>query len=163
MSQRPSFDGPTNDHFVWMKKIISFRFAAKESLVIYGIFILFHLAVISGILFFNFVPLDYLWGGRMQTRDELLLFEIISLIIQSVCLFLTLIKAGYLDLAHLEAIAHVGMWILFALFLLNTVGNILAKTNFEKLFSFVTGILTLCTLRLALEKRPDQTRSNLGR
>ena len=146
-----------------MKRIISFQFAAKASLVIYVIFIIFHLAVISGILFFNFVPLDYLWGGRMQNREELLSFEIISLIIQSLCLFLTLIKARFLHISQLESVAHVGMWVLFAIFLLNTVGNILAKTNFEKMFSFITGMLALLTLRLALEKRSDQYRQNTDR
>ena len=141
-----------------MKRMISFQFAARASLIIYGIFILFHSAVICGILFLNFVPLDYLWGGRLQTREELLSFEIISLMIQSLCLFLTLIRAGYLHISQLETIAHIGMWVLFAIFVLNTVGNILAKTDFEKMFSFITGILALFTFRLALEKRTDQYR-----
>lgn len=78
--------------------------------------------------------------------------------IQSLCLFLTLIRAGYLHISQLETIAHIGMWVLFAIFVLNTVGNILAKTDFEKMFSFITGILALFTLRLALEKRTDQYR-----
>ena len=136
-----------------IKRIISFQLAAKASLIIYGIFIIFHLAVILGILFFNFVPIDYLWGGRMQTREQLLAYEIISLLIQFICLILTLIKAKYLKLSKVETVAHIGMWVLFAIFLLNTAGNIFAKTIFEKMFAFVTAVLAILTLRLALEKR----------
>ena len=136
-----------------MKRIISFQFAATGSIVIYGVFIFFHFAIILGILFFNFVPIDYLWGGRLQSREQFLVFEIISLLIQSICLFLTLIKAKYLKLSKLETVAHVGMWILFGIFLLNTVGNVFAKTYFEKMFAFVTAILAILTLRLAIDKR----------
>ncbi|MBN2542928.1 hypothetical protein JXI42_08685 [bacterium] len=140
-----------------MKKLISFKFAAKASLVIYGLFILFHFAIILGILFFNFVPIDYLWGGRMQTGEQLLVFEIISLLVQIICMFLTLIKAGYFKIPRMAIIAHVGMWILFALFLLNTIGNIFAKTVFEKSLAIVTAALAVFALRLALEKKRVNT------
>ena len=136
-----------------MKKLISFQFAARASLVIYAIFILFHLVIILGILFFNFVPIDYIWGGKLQSEEQLLYFEIFSLLVQSVCLFLTLIKAGYLEVPKLQAVAHAGMWVLFVLFLLNTLGNILAETYFEKSFAIITAILAIFALRLALEKR----------
>lgn len=131
---------------------ISFPLAAKVNSGIFGCLILFHLGIVAGILFFNYVPTDFLWGGRIQSREQFILFEGISLIIQTICLFLTLIKAGYLRLERLENIAHLGMWILFALFALNTAGNILAKTTFEKAFTVVTIILALFSLRLALEK-----------
>jgi hypothetical protein len=42
------------------------------------------------------------------------------------------------------------LWIFLALFVLNTVGNILAKTNFEKLFAvltFVSAILIWVILK----------------
>lgn len=88
----------------------------------------------------------------MQTGEQLLVFEIISLLIISLCLFLTLIIVKLLKLLKLVTIARVGMWIIFALFLLNTVGNIYAKTTFEKMFALVTAVIAILTLRLALEK-----------
>ena len=127
--------------------------AANSALTVYGLFFLFHLLIILGILFFNFVPVKYLWGGQMETKEQLLVFEIISLLIQSLCIFLTLIKSKYINLPKLMSIADIGMWVLFILFLINTVGNMFAKTLFEKLaFTPVTALLSFFSLRLALEK-----------
>jgi hypothetical protein len=99
---------------------------------------------------------DFLWGGRIQSKEQFILFEGISLTVQTICLLLTLIRAEYLRLERLANIAHIGMWVLFAIFALNTVGNILAKTTFEKSFTVITIILALFSLRLALEKNMDK-------
>lgn len=125
-------------------------------MVIFGCLILFHCAVVIGILQFNFVPLDFLWGGRIQSKQEFLLLESISLIVQVICLFLTLIKAECLRLAGLRKSAHIGMWVMFAIFTLNTVGNLLAKTVFERAFTLVTLILAVFSLRLAMARNIDE-------
>lgn len=135
---------------------ISFPLAARVNIAIFGCLILFHLGIVAGILLFNYVPSDFLWGGRIQSKEAFILFEGLSLIIQAICLFLTLIKAGYLRLEKLTNIAHLGMWVLFAIFSLNTVGNMLAKTTFEKAFTVVTLILALFSLRLAMETNVDR-------
>jgi hypothetical protein len=131
---------------------ISFPLAAKVNIGIFACLILFHLGVVVGILLLNHVPTDFLWGGRIQSKEQFILFEVISLTVQTICLLLTLIRAEYLRLERLANIAHIGMWVLFAIFALNTVGNMLAKTTFEKSFTVITIILALFSLRLALEK-----------
>ena len=146
-----------------MNKIISFRVAGNVNLLIYGFLLLFHLAIVVGIAFFDYVPLDYLWGGRMETRDQLLVFEIISFIVSLICLLLTLIKTDYLRIPKLKKIAHFGMWILFILFSFNTVGNILAKTNFERIFGVLTIMLAIFSLRLALETEKNDNSHNTKR
>jgi hypothetical protein len=45
------------------------------------------------------------------------------------------------------------MWVLFVFFLLNTIGNALATTTFERLFAIATGLLSLLFLRIAVEKQ----------
>jgi hypothetical protein len=117
-----------------------------------GLLSLFHLAIIAGILFFDFAPVEFLWGGRLETAEELLNFEIGSLLINLVALFFTAIRAGYLKIPVLQKAAVVVMWFLFVLFFLNTIGNILAESGFEKFFTIITVILALFTLRLALKK-----------
>ena len=134
---------------------ISFPLAARVNIVIFGCLILFHTGVAVGVLTFDYVPIDFLWGGRMQSKEQFVLFESISLVVQTICLFLTLIRARYLRLEKLTNIAHVGMWVLFFIFSLNTVGNILAKTTFEKSFAVVTIVLALFSLRLAVENLID--------
>jgi hypothetical protein len=135
-----------------MKKIISFKLATQISLFLFILLILFHLSIVNGIVIFNIVPIDFLWGGRMETKEQLLGFEIISLIITALSLFIILIKSEKVKLSGLMRAAEIGVWILFLLFLLNTIGNIFAKTTFERYFVIPTGILAILCLRLALEK-----------
>lgn len=139
-----------------MRKIISFKQATQLSLFLFGLFMLFHLAVIVGVVFFNYVPIDFLWGGRMETREQLLTFECISLTVLTLCFFTVLIKSERIKLPGLKGTAGIVLWIFFILFLLNTIGNIYATNTFEKFFAIVTAIIAVLCLRLALEKKPTE-------
>jgi hypothetical protein len=145
-----------------MDKIMSFKLATQISLLIFGLFVLFHLSIILGIVIFDFVPVDFLWGGRMETKDQLLGFEIISLLIMVLCFFIVLIRSEKVRLQRLMRAAVIALWILFILFLLNTIGNLLAKTTFERFLSIPTGMLAILCLRLALEKNKEIIRPNPG-
>ena len=90
-----------------MKKIISFETATKVSLLLFGIFIFFHLSVIIGITLFNYVPIGFLWGGRMESRQQLLGFEIISLLIMAICFFTVLIKSERVKIPGLRGVSGV--------------------------------------------------------
>jgi hypothetical protein len=135
-----------------MKKIISFKLATQISQFMFILLILFHLSIVIGIVIFNIVPIDFLWGGRMETKEQLLGFEIISLIITALCLFIIMIKSEKVKIPGLMRAAEIAVWILVILFFLNTIGNIFAKTTFERYFVIPTGILAILCLRLALEK-----------
>ena len=135
-----------------MKKILSFKLATQICLVLFVLLILFHFSIIIGIVIFDFVPVDFLWGGRMETKEQLLVFEIISLLIMALCFFIILIKSEKFKLPGLMRAAEIAVWFLFILFFLNTIGNIFAKTTFERFFAILTGILAILCLRLALEK-----------
>ncbi len=134
-----------------MKQIVSFKQAIQISIMLFGLLILFHLSIVIGIVIFDFVPVDFLWGGRMATREQLLGFEIISLLLMTLCLFIVLLKSEKVKLPKLMRAVKIALWILFILFLLNTIGNIFAKTTFEKLFSIITATIAILSLRLALE------------
>ncbi|MCU0438830.1 MAG: hypothetical protein MUC49_13100 [Raineya sp.] len=138
-----------------LRKILSYQQATQWSLFLFSFFALFHFAVIIGIILFDYVPVDYLWGGRMQTKEELLVFEIISLTIMGICSFVVLVHAGKIKMPRLRGFATIVLWILVVLFVLNTAGNIVAKTTFEKFFTIVTAISAILCLRMAIEK-PSQ-------
>ncbi len=135
-----------------MKNIISFKRATQFSLILFSLLILFHLAIIIGIVFMDYVPIDFLWGGRMETKEQLLNFEIFSMGIMVFCLFTVIIRSKIIDIPQLLGISRIVLWVLFVLFVLNTVGNLLAKTNFERFFGILTVILAFLCLRLAMEK-----------
>ncbi|MFK5855034.1 MAG: hypothetical protein QM503_02810 [Bacteroidota bacterium] len=138
-----------------MKKIINFNNAVLASLFFIGLLILFHLFILVGIIFFEYAPIGFLWGGQMETVEQLLKFEIASLLISILFFFLVLIRSKRLNLPKLMGVTRVAMWVLFVLFLLNTVGNLMATTTFEKFFAIATGFLAFFFLRIALEKNTD--------
>ena len=136
-----------------MRKLISFRFAINASLLIYGLFIVFHFAIIMGILIFKNFPIQYFWGGRMQNKEQLLVFEIISILLMSFCIFVVLIKSKKIYAPKLLKFSTFLLWILFVLFTLNTIGNIFAKTLFENYFTVVTAFIAILCLRIVIEKK----------
>lgn len=134
-----------------MNRFITLKVAVTLLLAIYSLSFLFHVAVICGILFFDYVPLDFLWGGRMESREALLVFEIIS---ASIILLFAFITYRYNDsiIGQRNAtVLRLLLMVIFVIFLLNTVGNVFAKTSFEQTFSVVTGLLALLTLRIFRE------------
>lgn len=135
-----------------IRTLISFQRAARWSLGVFGLLILFHLGVILTMLFSDVNPVDYLWGGRMESREQLLQFEGVSLAVILLCFFLVLVVSERIHLLGWKRIAQIAMWVLFVLFLLNTLGNIVAKTAFEQSMAVVTAMLAFLCLRLALGK-----------
>jgi len=126
-----------------VRKIIDFNVATLASLFILSILILFHIAILTGILFFDYVPIDSLWGGKMKTVAQLLNFEIVSLLTSVIFFFLLLIRSKRLNLPKLMGVTKIAMWVLFVFFLVNTIGNVLATTTFERLFAIASGVLAL--------------------
>jgi membrane protease YdiL (CAAX protease family) len=89
------------------------------------------------------IPYDIAWGGRLKNDTEMYIFEAISILINLFLISIVSIKGNYLKLRVNEKVINSILWIFFILFLLNTIGNLLAKTNFEKIFSVLTLILAL--------------------
>ncbi len=97
------------------------------AVVVFHIFILLKL-----------VPYDIAWGGNLKSDSEMYVFEILSLLVNAFFIFTLLQKGEFVKLYFSTKAVSVILWIFFGLFLLNTVGNVFAKTNFEKGFAVLT-------------------------
>lgn len=78
------------------------------------------------------------------------IFETISILVNLFLGLLLLMKGGYVKFRFKEKAINIILWIFFALFILNTIGNMFAKTNFEKSFAvltFVSAILIWAILK----------------
>jgi hypothetical protein len=107
--------------------------------------ILFHLLVIAGIIPFNMV-----WGGNLTNKAQFYTMEAISIALNMVMLTIMLIYCGVLKIRVNRKIIIGAIWFMFLLFLLNTFGNLLAKTSLETyLFTPLTLILSIFCLRIA--------------
>lgn len=113
--------------------------AIKIMLWMLGGVILFHFSIL-----FKIVPYEITWGGRLKNDSEMYVFESISILINLLLILILLIKGRYLRELIPNKIVNGILWVFFVLFGLNTVGNLLAKTNFEKFFTLLT--LASCIL-----------------
>ena len=137
--------------FKYMKKLISEKFAAYGILSLLCIFVVFHILVLCGIL-----PSNIVWGGRITNRNELIRMETVSILINLVIISIVAVRAGILKLKINSTILRIAFWLMFVLFTLNTIGNLLSKNEFEKsAFTPITFLLAIFCLRLAIEKNTN--------
>lgn len=97
--------------------------------------ILFHICIIL-----KTIPYDITWGGRLQNDTEMYVFETISILINIFLGSILLMKGNLIKYKFSGKVVNAILWIFFGLFILNTIGNIFAKTNFEKFFAILTGL-----------------------
>ena len=114
--------------------------------------ILFHLSIML-----KLVPYEITWGGRLKSDSEMYVFETISVIINLFLLSILLIKGKYLKELIPMKIVNITLYIFLVLFALNTIGNIFAKTNFEKFFTLLT--LTF-TILIGIIQRKEKKRTH---
>ena len=94
--------------------------------------------IFHGCILVQLIPYEITWGGRLKNEEEMFVFESISILINLILMGALLIKGGYVSRIIPIKIINIFLWLFFGLFCLNTIGNILAKTNFEKSFALLT-------------------------
>jgi len=131
-----------------MKKLISFRLASNLIITINTAALLMHVLILLKIL-----PHDFVWGGGLKTEAEVIIFESISIIVQTLFISIIAVKAGYVFKGKFKRTVNVGIWVLFALMVLNTLGNIVSSSSLETMvMTPITFVLALLVFRLAIEK-----------
>jgi hypothetical protein len=129
-----------------MEKFINQRFAINGLLTILSLIVIFHLLIIIGV-----IPFGIIWGGRLNDSSKMLTFETVTLTINLIMIVTVLIKAGFLKFVVNQKIITIVFWIMFIIFLMNTIGNILSKNEFEKMvFTPLTLILSILSLRMTM-------------
>jgi hypothetical protein len=127
---------------------ISMRTSANIIIIILLSVFVFHILVLIGV-----IPYNIVWGGRLENISQMYVFEIISLTINSVIMFIVCMKAGYIKAYINLKLINVTLWFLVAIFLLNTIGNIVSLSALESMiFTPLTFISALLFYRMAIEK-----------
>jgi hypothetical protein len=133
----------------WLRAI-NFQLAVKLMLTLPIAGIVFHLLVLVGV-----VPYSIVWGGRINSTTELVIFEIFSISVMVIVIVVIANKGGYLSSRSpwLKQLATLLLWLLVILFALNTIGNLFAKSLFETIvFTPLTLASSILCARIALEK-----------
>lgn len=113
--------------------------------------IFFHLAII-----FKMVPYDIAWGGRLKSDSEMYVFETISILINLFLGLILLMKGGYIKSVINRKIIDIILWAFVVIFILNTIGNIFAKTILEKSFAGLTFFSAILIWRVLRKKNLTQ-------
>ena len=132
-----------------MKNLISAKLAGNILFVAFGLLAVFHVLVLLGV-----IPAEIVWGGMIQgVPSNLITLEIISLLVTLLFLTILAARAGAIPAGRFSGAVRVGVWLIFAYLVLNTLGNLASGVSFENLvFAPVTIFLALCAFRLAIEK-----------
>lgn len=124
------------------------RTAAYVLMEILGLALIFHLLVLTGVIDYTIV-----WGGRLSTTGEMVVFELVSIVTNAVFLLVALRKIGKLKFIPNEKIINGVLWAMAVVFVLNTVGNLLSLNDWERnIFSPMTLAMAICCVILALKK-----------
>ena len=134
-----------------MKTLIPERVAANGIVLLLLLVVIFHGCIMLGI-----IPYEMVWGGRLQSQSQMLLFEAVSIILNLLMLTLIAIKAGYLKININQTFLRAALWFMAALFTLNTLGNLFSVNELEKMiFTPLTFLLAVFCFRLAISKKSE--------
>ena len=132
-----------------MKRLMSANLAGNILLVFMGWLVIFHILVLL-----NVVPASIIWGGQIEdTSNAFIALELISLLLTLAFAIIIAAKIGYLQAGNFQKIVNIGVWVIFAYLILNTIGNLASGVAAENwFFAPLTLILAFFALRLAIEK-----------
>lgn len=104
------------------------KVASIGLIAIFSLTIVFHLLILLKV-----VPYDMVWGGKLNNDADMYRFELVSLALNLLFLLVVLAKARVIKTPVSERILNIILWVMIALFALNTVGNLLSENQFEKI------------------------------
>lgn len=144
MRGKRTIDSPDSPFLCTIMK----RLAEIILIALFSLTIVFHILVLAAV-----IPHDIVWGSRINAT-EVTTFETISIVLNVLFLSIMLISAGILKVKISPKVINVAIWVMMVVFLLNTVGNLLSESAFEKaVFTPLTLILSICLLIIALANR----------
>lgn len=96
------------------------------------------------LIFFEFIPYDKVWAGRLKSVEEMKTFETLSILLNVFMIAVLAIKYRQLQNQNSNKIIDILIWGFALLFSLNTLGNLFSKSILELIFG------TLFTLVAAI-------------
>ncbi len=129
-----------------MRKITNGR-ALRMMLRLLTIVVIFHLAIIT-----QLIPYTIVWAGKLKTVDEMYAFEAVSIAINIFLIALLLLKGNYIKHSISDKILNIILWLFIAVFAINTLGNLMAETLFEKLIFTPITLLSAILLWIIVRK-----------
>lgn len=120
--------------------------------------LIFHVIVAAG-----FIPMDMVWGGKMESREQLLVFESISITLNLVFLFTLLAATNLIKSKMPEKLKTITLWVMALIFVLNTLGNIFSENELEKIiFTPITALISACLFVIIFHRRKASSKPQIS-
>ena len=103
-------------------------FAFKLILSLLCILLIVHLLILVQLL-----PYEHFWGGRLTNLEEMYVFESGAVVVTLLMLATFYAQYRLLQEGKSNKVLRVLIWIFFAYYLLNTLGNLMAVSIWEKI------------------------------
>ncbi|MBL8019326.1 MAG: hypothetical protein JNM27_06655 [Leptospirales bacterium] len=128
-------------------KRIPFRFAVNLMLAMLSLVVVFHLLVLI-----ELIPYSIVWGGRIQDPLQMRTMEAVSLTVNLIMIAAIAVKGLGLRVSLSPTLIAIVLWLMVAIFALNTIGNLFAASRLETiLFTPLTLIAAVLCFRIAVE------------
>lgn len=120
---------------------------------ILGVVLLFHFLILT-----EQIPYDKVWAGKLNSVEEMKLFETFSILLNSFIFAVLYIKYIQLAKGIKNRVIDILIWVFAGFFALNTVGNLFSKSTTELILgTFLTVTLSfLCFVVVKKEKAKAQ-------
>lgn len=116
--------------------------------------ILFHVLILTQV-----IPYTIVWAGKLKSVQEMLLFEIVSILINGFLILVLLLKGDYIKNSISVKLLNGIIWFFVFVFLLNTLGNLTSKTLLEK--TVFTALTLVSSILLWLIVRPKKIKKSI--
>ncbi|TGK85889.1 hypothetical protein EHQ23_14825 [Leptospira bourretii] len=121
-------------------------------IVLFSMTMVFHILALLQV-----IPFQYLWGGRLSSVVEMYVMESVSLLVNTFFLWSSFQYVRYLNQGLVPIWIRIVFGFIGIIFLLNTIGNLVAVTDLETLLATpVTAILSVICFSL-VPKYENQT------
>jgi hypothetical protein len=130
------------------------RFLNKETAIklmigMLTIVLIFHVGVIVEI-----IPYTIVWAGKIDSIDEMRVFEMISILINALLLVVLYIKSYNIKNNISNRTINFIIWVFVFLFAINTVGNLFARSFIELILG--TGLTSISSLLCWIIVKKDE-------
>lgn len=124
----------------------STAFCARIVLIVLAALVVFHVLLMAGV-----VPAGVAWGGRLdRSAPGFLIAEALALAMLVGFGLIVSLRVGWIGGSRPNRAVRIATWLVFAYFLLNTLGNLMGQSGFERfVFAPLTLVLSLLMFRIA--------------
>ena len=113
---------------------------------ILSVVLLFHVLILTSI-----IPYTVVWAGKLKSRQEMYVFEVVSVLINVLLILVLLVKRKNLNENTTNKWIDGILWLFVFLFALNTIGNLFSKSMAEliggSLFTLISSYLCYYIVR----------------